>query len=98
MIRGNNLKIAHGFVRLPAKEAEFYLERSHKTFMEENKSFNEVSTSGRKDKPDQEMDPSMLMTFLETCMKLLHDSKAINGLQELINRCARNTLSEPCVV
>jgi hypothetical protein len=34
------------------------------------------------------MDPSMLTTFLETCMKLLRDSKAVKGLQELINRCA----------
>lgn len=31
-------------------------------------------------------------------MKLLHDIKAVNGLQELINRCTRNTLGEPCVV
>jgi len=27
-----------------------------------------------------EMDPSMLTTFLETCMKLIHDSKAMEGL------------------
>jgi len=34
------------------------------------------------------MDPSMLTTFLETCMKLLWDNKAVKGLQELITRCA----------
>ena len=44
------------------------------------------------------MDPSMLTTFLETCMKLLRDSKAVKGLQELINRCAGTTPGEPRVV
>jgi len=34
------------------------------------------------------MDPSMLTTFLETCMKLLRDNRAVKGLQELITRCA----------
>lgn len=29
----------------------------------------------------------MITTFLETCMKLLHYSKAIKGLQELITKC-----------
>lgn len=40
----------------------------------------------------------MLTTFLGTCMKLLRDSKAVKGLQELINRCVENTLGEPRVV
>jgi len=40
----------------------------------------------------------MIMTFLETRMKLLRDSKAVKGLQELINRCARNAPSEPHMV
>ena len=31
-------------------------------------------------------------------MKLLCDSKAMKGLQELINRCVGNTLGEPRVV
>jgi len=44
------------------------------------------------------MDPSMLTTFLDTCMKLLRDSKAIKGLQELINKCVGNTPDGPCVV
>ncbi len=48
--------------------------------MEARKSFADASTSGRKDKPESEMDPLMLMVFLETCMKLLHDSKAVKGL------------------
>jgi len=84
--------------KAPMKEAEFDLERAHETFMEAKKSFTEASTSGSWHKPDLEMDPFMLMTFLETCMKLLHDSKAVKGLQELINKCARNTLGEPRVV
>jgi len=35
-----------------------------------------------------EGDPYVLTTFLETCTKLLHDSKVVKGLQELINKCA----------
>ena len=66
--------------------------------MEAKKSFTKASTLGTKDKTDQEMDPSMLTTFLETCMKLLRDSKAVKGLQELINRCVGNALVEPHVV
>lgn len=81
-----------------AKEAKFDLECTCKTFMEEKKSFIEPSTLGSQDKPVQEMDPSVLTTFLETCMKLLHDSKAMKGLQEHINRCAGNTMDELCVV
>ena len=64
--------------------------------MEAKKSFTEASTSGSKDQPEQGMDPSILTTFLETCMKLLRDSKAVKGLQELITRCT--TLGEPRVV
>jgi len=40
----------------------------------------------------------MLTSFLETCMKLLCDSQAMKGLQELNNRCAGATLGEPRVV
>ena len=56
--------------------------------MEAKKSFTEASTSGSKDQPELGMDPSMLTTFLETCMKLLCDNKVVKGLQELITRCA----------
>ena len=62
--------------------------------MEAKKSFSEASTSGSKDKPNQDMDPSMLMTFLETWMKLLCDNKVVKGLQELINRCTGDTPGE----
>jgi len=31
-------------------------------------------------------------------MKLLHDSKVLNGLQVLINRCFGTALGELCVV
>jgi len=48
--------------------------------MEAKKRFVEASTSGNKDKLELEKDPSMLTTFLETCMKLLRDSKAVKGL------------------
>jgi len=62
------------------KEVEFDLECIRETFMEAKKSFTDASTSGSKDRSDLEMDPSMLTMLLETCMKLLHDSKAVKGL------------------
>ena len=55
--------------------------------MEAKRNFTDASTSGSKDRLEPEMDPSMLTTFLETCMKLLRDRKDIKGLQELITRC-----------
>ena len=64
--------------------------------MEAKKSFVEASSSGSKDQPKPGMDPSMLTTFLETCMKLLCDKKLVKGLQELITRCAGS--GEPHVV
>jgi len=42
------------------------------------------------------MDPFMLTTFLETCMKFLLDNKAVKGLQGLITKCAGS--GEPRVV
>lgn len=80
------------------KEAQFDLEHAQETFMEDKKSFANSFTLGRKDRLEPEMEPSMLMMFLEACMKLLHDSKAIKGLQELINRCTRTAPGEPRVV
>lgn len=64
--------------------------------MESKKRLVEVSTLGSKDQPEPEMDPSMLTTFLETCMKLLRDNKVVKGLQQLITRCARS--GEPRMV
>lgn len=66
--------------------------------MEAKKSFVNASTSGIKDNPKPEMDPSMLTTFLETCMKLLCNSKVVKGLQELFNKCVGTVPREPCVV
>jgi len=45
------------------KQHEFNLEHAKETFMEAKKSFVEVSTPGSNDKPEPEMDPSMLITF-----------------------------------
>jgi len=64
--------------------------------MEAKKSFTKASTSSSKDKLESEMDPSLLTTFLEMCIKLLHDIKAVQGLQERITRCA--SPGEPHVV
>ena len=66
--------------KAPIKEPEFDLGCTRKTFMESKTSFTEASTSGSKDQLESGMDPSMLTTFLETCMKLLHDNKADKGL------------------
>ena len=84
--------------KAPMKEAKFDLEHAQETFVEANKSFADASTSGRKDKPELEMNPSMLMVFLETCMKLPRDSRTIKMLQELINRRTGTVPSEPRVL
>jgi len=82
--------------KAPTKEPNFDLEHTKETFMESKKSFTVVCTLGSKDQPEPGMDPSILTTFWETCMKLLCDNKVVKGLEELITRCAR--LGEPCVV
>ena len=69
--------------KAPTKELEFDLEHAKETFVEAKKSFTEASTSSSKDQLEPGMDPSMLTTFLETCMKFLCDNKAVKGLQEL---------------
>ena len=69
------------------KEDKFDLEHAHEALIDAKKCFIKAFTSGIKDTPKPEMDPSMLKTFLETCMKLLRYSKVLKGLQELINRC-----------
>ena len=61
--------------------------------MEVKKSFVGASTSGSQEKLPEtsvptEIDPSVLTTFLETCMKHLCDSKAVKGLKELTNKCS----------
>ena len=94
--KGKQLEESAWVHKAPTKEPEFYLECTKETFMEAKKSFTEASTSGIKDKLEPEMDPSMLTTFLETCMKLLRDNKAVKGLQELITRCVGP--GELCVV
>jgi len=60
--------------------------------MEAKKSFTEASTLQSQEKllrtsTTQEVDPSVLATFMKTYMKLLHDRKAVEGLEELINKC-----------
>ena len=66
--------------KAPKKETGFDLEHAKETFIEVKKSFIEASTLGSQEKPIEEMDPSMITTFLETCMKLVHNRKVVNGL------------------
>lgn len=82
--------------KTPRKQPEFDLERTKETFMEAKKGFTETSTSGSKDQADPKMYTSMLTTLLETCMKLLQDTKVVKGLKEMITRCTRP--DEPCMV
>ena len=81
-------------------ETQFDLECAKEIFMEVKKTFTEASTSESQGKTLEEMDPSMITKFLETCMKLLCNNKVVKGLQELINRCTskENSPSEPRVV
>jgi len=58
------------------KEVGFDLECAKEIFMEAMKRFTKDSTAGSQDKQLDEMDPSMLTTYI----KLLHDSKVVNGL------------------
>ena len=78
--KGKQLKESAWFRKAPTKEPEFDLKCAKETFMEDKKSFTEASTLGSKDQLESEMAPSMITTFLETCMKLLHDNKAVRGL------------------
>ena len=73
--------------KAPEKETGFDLEGAKETFIEVKKSFVQASTSESQEKPVEEMDPSMITTFLETCMELIRDNKIVKGLQELINQC-----------
>jgi len=78
--KGKQLEESAWVPKALIKEPKFDLERAKETLMEVKKSFTEASTSGSKDQLEPGMDPSMLTTFLETCMKLLHDNKAVKGL------------------
>jgi len=47
---------------------------------EASESFMTVSTLGDRDPNEPRMDPSMLTTFLETCMNLIRNNRAVKGL------------------
>lgn len=78
--KGKQLEDSTWVRKAPMREVEFDLEHTWETFMEAKKTFANASTSGNKDRPEPEMDPYMLTTFLETYMKLLSDSKAMKRL------------------
>ena len=77
---GKQLEESTWVCKAPAKEIKFDLEHTKETFMEAKKSFAEASTSGSKDQLEPGMDPSILTTFLDTCMKLLRENKVGKGL------------------
>lgn len=64
----------------PTNELAFEPEQGMQMPKEAQKSFTEVSTPGRRDQMELGLDPSMITTFLETCMKLLRNSKVVKGL------------------
>lgn len=92
--KGKQLEDSASVCNSPTKEAKFDLEHARETFMQEKKNFAKASTSESWNHHVQEIDPSMLTTFLETFMNLLRDSKVVKGLQELTNRCVENNLGE----
>ena len=98
--RGKKPEEGEWVYKAPEKETGFDLECAKEMFMEAKKSFFEAYTSGSQEKPAEEMDPSMITMFFETRIKLLHDSKVVKGLQELINRCVgkETAIDRPCVV
>lgn len=75
--KGKHLEDSTWVRRALSKEAKFDLEHAKENFMEAKKSFANASTSKSKVRLEPKVDPSMLTTFLETCMKLLHNSKAV---------------------
>lgn len=67
------------------KEVGFDLNWAKESFMEAKRNFVASSTSRSQEKSVvnnevQDVDPSLLVTLLKTCMKLLHDKKAVEGL------------------
>ena len=48
----------------------------------------------------QEVDTSILTTFKDTCMKLLCDEKAMEELEDLIDKCANKerTSTKQCTI
>ncbi len=91
--KGKQLEEDEWVCKALEKEVGFDPSHAKETFMEAKKRFIEASTSGSQDKVQEtsapgEVDPSLLATFLETYKKLLLDNKALEGLQELINKCA----------
>lgn len=73
------------------KEVDFDLNRAKETFMEAKKNFVEDCTSTNHEKipitsATQEVYPSILATFLKSCMKILRNQKVVEGLQELIDK------------
>lgn len=71
--------------KVAEKEVGFDLNRAREIFMEAKKNFSEDSTSGSQEKSTgnnevQDVDPSLLASFLKTYMKLLRDKKEVEGL------------------
>lgn len=71
--------------KAPKKEDGFDLECMKENFMEAKKRFAEASTTGSHNRVPKtnvttEADPSVLTMFLETCMKLFPDNKAMKGI------------------
>ena len=77
----------------PTREPDLEIEHVKGASNEAQKSFMEVTIPSNRDPIKLGMDPFMLTTFLEICMKLLCDNRVVKGLQELITRCVG--LGEP---
>lgn len=96
MTKVSSLKKVRGFTRFLQRNLILIWSARRRHSWKAKKIFTNASTLGSKDPLRPEMDPSMITTFMETCMKLLCNSKSMKGLQELITNFVG--LEEPCVV
>jgi len=73
---------------LPMQEHNTELKEGKTRPREAQWGFVKAFTPERRDQMEARVDPSMITTFLETCMKLLCDHEVIQGLQDLITSFA----------
>lgn len=102
--KGKQLEVDGWVCKAAEKQVGLDLSKVKENFMEAKKRFVEASTSESQGKSGGndalDVDPSLLVTFLKTCMKLVRDRKVVEGLQELIYNytCKNNPLPEHRVV
>lgn len=101
-VEGKNLVVDTWVRKAGEKNIWFDLQKEKENFLEVKKIFIDPRASKLmtqtqlqpwKNTPEvgttmENLDSTVLKSFLEMCMKLLRDQKVVEGLQELINNCA----------